>query len=496
MRINKIYSSYGYLVSIAFVAAATAIFHLGKGYLDKGQWALIYLLVVLIVAGLSGTRPAILTAAASFLAWNYFFIPPYNTLVVNDPKDWLFLLTFLIVAIIVGLQTGRLKQREMLALARERETDLLKNFSARLVSDISLKNLADLLVEQVKTVTGCAQAGVFLPDENASLKLTSFLGNIKSNNEIETLAKWSYSHIKAPNSPENTGLFLPLQSSSKCFGVLFVGGKTDGSPFSSQEIRVLSTLVYQASALLERKKLQQVEISAKARNQSDKFKSTIISSIHHELKTPLSSINATVTNLLEKDSEPSADTVKEELSAIKKDLNRLNSSIGSLVDLSRLETADWEPKKDWYEFGEILGSTLSRIGAKDRKRIKVDNVNGSREINVDFIQISRVLQIIIENGLAYSGSDKTVKIEAALSNKNMKISIEDNGPGIDNIDKEHIFDKFYRGKTANSPGTGLGLAIASEIINFHGGSIAVKDANPQGSCFVITLPAKKRNYWE
>ena len=387
MRINKIYQNYGYFVSITFVAIATAIFHLGKSYLDKGQWALIYLLVVLIVASISGTRPAILTAAASFLAWNYFFIPPYNTFIVNDPKDWLFLLTFLIVATIVGLQAGRLKQRETLALAREHEANLLKDF-------------------------------------------------------------------------------------------------------------LLTALAYQSSVLQERKKLQQVEISTKAREQSDKYKSIIISSIHHELKTPLSSINATVTNLLEKDSKPSSDVVREELEAIKKDLNRLNSSIGSLVDLSRLETADWEPKKDWYEFGEILGNTLSRISAKERKRILVEDISENREINVDFIQISRVLQIIIENALAYSGKDKSVKIKAPLVQQNIKISIEDNGPGIDNIDKEHIFDKFYRGKTANSPGTGLGLAIAREITNFHGGNIAVKDASPQGSCFVITLPAKKRNYWE
>lgn len=517
---DKIYSKYGYLISVTFVMCATAVFYLGRNYLAKGQWALLYLLVVLAVASMSGTRPAILAAALSFLTWNFFFIPPYKTLSVHDPKDWLFLFIFLIVAIIVGFQAGRLKQRETLALSREHETDLLKNFSAGLVANVSLKEFADLLVDQINKIT--INTGVFLPNGHGNLQLISFKGNfVQNNQEIEKIAKWSYSFSKAIGLPDindinnnqllqissagydETGfqynkkdIFLPFQSTSKRLGVLYIGEKDAASAFSAREIELLKALLYQASAFLERKELQQLEITAKARNQSDKFRSAIISSIHHELKTPLSSINATVTNLLEKDTELNSDELKEEHLAIKKDLNRLNSSIGSLVDLSRLETADWEPKKDWYELGEILGNTLSRIPAKERKRITIQEIKENREINVDFIQIGRVLQIIIENALAYSGNGNKVKIGASFSNKNMEIFIEDNGPGIDCNDKEHIFDKFYRGKTANSPGTGLGLAIALELINFHGGNISVKDAKPQGARFVIILPAKKRNYWE
>ena len=481
---------------------------------------MLYILAILVIASVSGVRPAIFSAFLAFLAWNYFLIPPYLTFRVHDPQDWLFLFVFLIVGIIVGLQYGRLKEREALALNREHETDLLNNFSARLVSNISLEDLANFLAKQVLEATRSKTVAVFLPGDNGQTRLASVQGEPSGiGKEDEKLVGWSYSHSKAvgladfddarraelPEWPisvdrkeagfENghKGICLPLQTTDRRLGVLFVGEKADKQPFSIQEVRVVMAMVYQASAFLERKELQEVEITAQARNQADRFKSTIISSIHHELKTPLASINATVSNLLEKDIDLSVAAVEDELQAIQEDLNRLSGSIGSLVDLSRLETSDWEPRKEWFEFGEILGNTVSRIPEEDRKRIVLQEVGSELALHVDFIQISRVLQIILENALAYGGRKGTVTIGATLSENGVKIWIEDQGPGIDQEDKQHIFEKFYRGKTANSPGTGLGLAIALEIINFHGGSIRIEDVDPHGARFVITLPVQETN---
>ncbi|MFA5034882.1 MAG: DUF4118 domain-containing protein, partial [Candidatus Margulisiibacteriota bacterium] len=133
---------------IILVAIATIVFIPGRAYFNTGQWALFYLLIVVFMANLSGVWPAILVSILSFLMWNYFFLPPYYTLLIDNPKDWLALLTFLVVGVLMGLQTGRLKERENQALARERETELLYQFSAQLVSEMNAVELARVLAEK------------------------------------------------------------------------------------------------------------------------------------------------------------------------------------------------------------------------------------------------------------------------------------------------------------------------------------------------------------
>lgn len=508
---------YDYLFAFALIAITTIIFHFARGYFAKGQWALLYLLVIMAVANKSGIKGAIFTSFMAFFAWNYFLIPPYFTLRVGDLKDWLFLFVFLAVGLIVGLQTGRLKAREKLALSREHESDLLNKFSARLVSDLSLKDLAEFLAKETQNITNAKSVIVYLPDLSEKLKCISLQGQAVNDEQIK-LVNWSYSHSKIVglnkkneksisqylpdlesykstiSKIERNDIFFPLLTSNRRLGVLYISEKENGEQLTFQEFKIVIAMANQASAFLERKKLQKIAIEAKSREKADKFKSVIVSSIQHELKTPLASINATVSNLLENDVQLDPDNVHEELNAIQDDLHRLNGSIGSLVELSRLESADWEPKKDWYEFGEILSNSLSRLSKKHRNRVTFDLEN-DLELYVDFIQIARVMQIIIENALVYS--KKNVLVGAITENKKVKIRIEDKGPGIDIEDKKHIFDKFYRGRnSAGTTGTGLGLAIALEIVKFHGGDIKVENVTPHGSCFELILPARKRNYWE
>jgi len=335
-----------YLLAIFSVITATAIFSLGRSYFAKGQWAFFYLLIVVFAANYGGVWPAVLASVLSFFAWNYFLLPPYHTFFVDDPKDWISLLVFLVVGIIMGMQTGRLKEREQ--------------------------------------------------------------------------------------------------------------------------------KIAQADAIRE----------------ADRLKTIFVSSISHELKTPLSSVMATVTNLLEKDLKWDEAAVNRELTAVKTDLDKLNNSIGSLIDLSRLESAVWRPQKNWFGLGEIIGTTLSRLADKQSSRIVFLLPEDLPEIKVDFDQISRALQNILENALIYSGKELPVKIAAESKGLEVMISIEDQGPGVSDEERVKIFDKFYRGSSASAwpSGTGLGLAIANEIIRSHGGSLWVEKVLPHGAKFIIVLP--------
>lgn len=358
MKTIKFYERYGYVTAVLFIAAATAIFYPGRDYFAKGQWAMLYLLIIAATAGISGIGPAILASVLAFLAWNYFFLPPFHAFIIYDYKDWLALFVFLIVGILMGIQTGKLKESQTQIVKRERE-------------------------------------------------------------------------------------------------------------------------IAKASAVLE----------------ADRMKSTFISSVSHELKTPLSSITATITNLMDKDINWNKNKVQQELESLREDLARLNGSINSLIDLALLESFSWQPKKDLYEFGEILATVMSKFPDRSKKRIKFNIPDNLPLIKVDFQQYVRAIQNVLENALLYSEPDSIITIKIVTDKKEIKIIIEDTGPGILTEEKNHIFDKFYRGgSSAKVPsGTGLGLAITQEIVRFHAGKIWVEDVTPHGARFIITLPLEEKS---
>lgn len=517
--LRPIIEHYGYLFAVLCIVTATALFHPGRDYFAKGQWALLYLLIIGLVAGLSGVRPALLSAVLAFLAWNYFFLPPYHTFRVTDPKDWLSLVAFLIVGVSMGLQTGRMRERESDALAREREMALLNEFSAYLVSETTVADMADVLIKEMKRATGASCVALLLQNNSGELSILQSIADACAvDPSVIEIAEWVRRESKAiglqaPSNRSGRGgggwpvsveskkagfgdrndVFIPLLTASREEGVMYVGTRDDGCPYSSRESQLMVAIANQAAAFLERKHLQTVAVQADALREADKLKTTLVSSVSHELKTPLASITATVSNLLEHDIEWDANKQHEELEAVNEDLQRLNSSISSLLDLSRLESSAWEPKRDTYEFGEILGTALSRIPQKLRQRILFDIPEDLPMVNVDFVQWARVLQNLLENALGYSPDDSAVRVGASFSQTEVKMWVEDEGPGITEIDKHRIFEKFYRGdnSTRVPSGTGLGLAVSREIVRFHGGKIWVEDVVPHGARMVISLPKEQ-----
>ena len=193
---------------------------------------------------------------------------------------------------------------------------------------------------------------------------------------------------------------------------------------------------------------------------------------------------------MEGDTEWDEETMREELRSIVTDVARLSSSIDSLLDLSRLEARAWKPHKDWYDVQDILQTALDSLPAHLRDRVTIDVPAELRPLKVDYVQLCRVLQNVLENALFYSG-DGPVIAGARETGDVVEIWVEDRGPGVRPDERELIFEKFYRGtetSAARPSGTGLGLAIAREIVLTHGGHLTVQDAQPYGARFVVDLP--------
>ena len=492
------------------IALSTAVFLLGRDVFAKGQWALLYLLLVVLVAGASGTGPAVLAAILAFFAWDFFFLPPYQTLAVTDPKDWLSLVVLLAVGVAMGVQTGRLREREARALAREHETAALNRLSSGLVSEASTEQMAETILSEIVGLVGATSATLFVAHDDL---LTAFRVTPPTDNPNDAtarVAEWAFAHdapvglphegmldavatppcddIKTPEA--RGGVFLPLRSAGGVVGVLSVARKESLRPYSLVDARVLASLANLIAAFLERQRLQSVATAAEALREADGLKSSLLSSVSHELKTPLAALTATVSNLLESDVAWNETSVRDELRGIVSDVARLNNSIGALLDLSRLEARAWEPHRELYELSDILTASLGALPVHQRRQVTITLPDDLPALNIDFEQFVRVFQNLFENAMLYA-SGGPLRVGARTTADGVELWVEDQGPGVSPDEHEAVFEKFYRGRQTSSrprSGTGLGLAITREIVSAHGGSIRIDDASPRGARFVIDLP--------
>ena len=492
-RIAQAFSRHGYLLALGAIALSTALFLPGRESFAKGQWALLYLLVILLVASAAGPGPAVLAAVLAFFAWNFFFLPPYHTLAIRDPKDWLSLVAFLVVGVLVGGLAGRMREREARAHAREQETAALNRLSAAVVSQTSTGQMAESCLGEIVDVLGARSAALFLEQDGDLVDYR--VAPVGS--EIEPSMKEHAANAYDPGAvqtgrPEagDGGLYVPVRSPSGVSGVLTVQARRDGRPYSGGDSRLVTSLGNMVGAYLERERLQHAAAAAAAEREADHLKSSLLSSVSHELKTPLAALTATVSNLLESDVDWDEESVRDELRAIVGDVARLNNSIGALLELSRLEAHAWEPRRELYGLGELVAAGIDTLPAHFRERVRVDLPDEDLVVDVDFVQFTRVIQNLLENALLYT--DGEVAVGARGWNDGVRVWVEDQGPGIPADEHEAVFEKFFRGRKPagrlGPSGTGLGLAIAREIVLGHGGTIAVDDVVPHGARLVITLP--------
>ena len=491
-RIVQAFSRHGYILALAAITLSTVVFLPGRDVFAKGQWALLYLLVILLVASAAGPGPALLAAVLAFFAWNFFFLPPYHTLQIRDPKDWLALAAFLVVGVIVGALAGRMRDREAAARAREQESAALNRLSAAVVSQTTTEQMAETCLGEIVDLLGARSAALYVEQDGRLSAYREAPDGAVVDASVDELAARAFAagdETAAPAAGDG-GLYVPVRNPS---GVARrahrAGPRATGGPTGASDARLVASLGNMVGAFLERERLQQAATAAAAAQEADQLKSSLLSSVSHELKTPLAALTATVSNLLESDVDWDEESVRDELRAIVGDVARLNTSITALLELSRLEAHAWEPRNELYGLGEIVFAGIDALPAHLRERVRVD-IPDDVVVDVDFVQFARVIQTLLENAVLYT--DGEVTVGAHGWNEGVRLWVEDQGPGIPADEHEAVFEKFFRGRSegrARPSGTGLGLAIAREIVLAHGGTIGVTDVVPHGARFVITLTA-------
>jgi len=251
------------------------------------------------------------------------------------------------------------------------------------------------------------------------------------------------------------------------------------------------TFVDQATSVIERARLRQESLQIEVLQRTDALRAALLSSISHDLRTPLASIKASASSLLQEDVQWSDEERRSFTLAIEHEADRLNRLVANLLDMSRIEGGALKPEKEWYPIDELIHDVLGRMQPILLNRIVQTHLpDDLPPVQLDYLQIDQVLTNLIENAVRYTPSDSPIEISVNVEGDQMVISVADRGPGIPSTDLERVFDKFYRvlGTAERTTGSGLGLAVCKGLVEAHGGHIWAENREGGGAIFRFTLP--------
>jgi two-component system sensor histidine kinase KdpD len=253
----------------------------------------------------------------------------------------------------------------------------------------------------------------------------------------------------------------------------------------------VESLANHAAVALERQRLAQAEAQAQALLEADKLKTALLSMVSHDFRSPLASIKASVTGLLQDGLFWDTAVQHELLSGINQETDRLNSMVGNILALSRLEADAWRPQCESVPLAEVVGVALDAFNAEENKRIAVTLDRALNEVWLDMVQIIQVLHNLLDNALKYSPPDSPVELSAAQEGESLLIEVSDRGVGLPVGEEERVFEQFYRAprwRASASPGAGIGLAICRGLVEAHGGRLTASNRDGGGAVFRMTLP--------
>ncbi|RPH62838.1 MAG: DUF4118 domain-containing protein, partial [Chloroflexi bacterium] len=411
-----------------------------------------------------GLIPGVIAAATSFLAFNYYFIEPTHKLIVHKTEDLVVLAAFFGVAVAISELAARIKRNLDSAVAREQEAIRLYELGTTLARLRDEKAIAETLME--KSIDTLQADRVEIMIESAP--------------EPVFLAR-------GMNFTRKPDLIVPLQTARGLAGEIRLWRSSPR--IQPAEERILQTFASQSVLAVERVRFANADQKARVLEESDRLKSSLLSSVSHELRSPLAAIKASVSSLrsgaVDWESEARADL----LATVDEEIDHLNVLVGNLLDMSRIEAGALKPQKKPNMLAEIVGAVTTRMRKQLQNHLlSVDVSDDLPLVNVDFVQMEQVFTNLLSNSLKYSPPGSTIRLSARQEAGHIKMTVRNQSLPLPEADLDKIFDKFYRiNPSERVVGSGLGLSICKGIIEAHGGRIWAVNV-PDGTAFNFTLP--------
>jgi len=480
------------------VAVALGIGLLIKQFIAVQSISLVFLTAVLAAAIGWGLWPSMFVAVLSMLAYNFFFLPPLYTFTIADPENVLALFFFLIVAVIVSNITARARSQIMTARSRAKTTAELYAFSRKVAGIGAIDDLLWATAFQISSMLNVRTVLLLPAQEGEGLDVAS---GYPPEDHLEAAdmaaARWTWEHNRAAGRgadtlPGGKRLFLPLRTGSGPVGVIGIDRDTPGPLLTPDERRLLDALCDQAAVAIERISLAKGLDQARVLAETERLRAALLTSISHDLRTPLASILGTVSSLRSFPEKYGTTEREELLATLQEEAERLNRFVANLLDMTRLESGAIELKVELIDVAEIVGAALQRAGnVVAGHRVEVDIEAGLPMLRLDAVLFEQVLFNLLDNAAKYSPAGSRIDVRAKRDGELVEIEIVDEGPGIPPADFERIFDKFYRvqAQDRRRAGTGLGLAICRGFVEALGGWIVARNRRDRsGAVLTIRMP--------
>jgi two-component system, OmpR family, sensor histidine kinase KdpD len=475
-----------YTIAIGGVIAITAGIALINSLASVQGLSAVYLLLVLWLGARWGRGPAVTGSFAAFLLYDFFFVPPVGTFTVSGPSQLIELVVLLAVALVTSQLAASLRRAHASAEALAAESRALYELATAALRSSEVTAALSMVCRRATELKGVDRFALAAMDFGQPVALA---GGELSPDELKQAA-WSYENarpvgitvrdgaVKAtrthPGVP--TPAYLPLASGVAVLGV-------DPQRAEPDELRMLAALIGLADLLLDRRRASLEAERARSFEASDRLKAAILSSLSHELKSPIASLRAGITALAAPQSGLQADQ-RELLVDLDRQAVRLDRMVGDMLALSRLEAGvplDKEP----HRFADLVGSAVRQLRAElTGHDLAVKLPDDLPPVDVDELQVGRVLTNLLENALEWAPPSGAIEVGAGARGKELEAWVENEGPPIATSDLDLVFDTFW---TRRARGSGLGLAISRRVVEAHGGTIRVENRR-RGPRFTFTLP--------
>ena len=492
-----------YLMSLLIVAIGLGVAELINPAFGIENVDLVFLTAVVGVAVRYGLWPSLLATVVASLSYNFFFLPPVYTFTITDPTNVAAFLLFLLVAILVSNVAARVRSQADTAIGRIRTTEQLYAFSRKLAGTGTLDDVLWATAYQIALMLK-VRVVLLLPQNGVLTVMTGYPPEDELDKADLAAASWAWSNDRAAGRGSDTlpgakRLFLPMRTGRGPIGVIGIDDDRTGPLLTPDQRRLLDALVDQGALAIERVLLVEDMDRVKRTVESDRLRGALLTSISHDLKTPLASVLGSASTLRDLGGGLDDAQKRELLATVIDESERLNRFIANLLDMTKLESGAIVPNTARHDVGEIVGSALRRASKiLVHHKVQLQLAADLPMLELDAVLFEQVIFNLLDNAAKYAPAETTISIRAARDKDTILLQIIDEGGGIPPAELDSVFDKFYRVEKSDRvrPGTGLGLAISRGFVEaMHGTISAANRTDRSGAVITIRLPVPADANW-
>lgn len=483
-----------YALALLLVLAATAVSYLVDPLLSQTNLVMFYLLAVVLAAVYLGRGPAVVTSILGVAAFDFVFVAPHFTLVVEDAEYIFTFIALFLVGLVISQLTARVREQADAARQRERDNATLYALSR----DLAVAANADDILRALKTNAALMfgrRVTILLPIATGRELAPIPLDEIVLDENERAVGTWAFEHGQPAGRDTDTlpaaqMRFIPLRTARGVLGVIGVAASESNTHLSPLQRRLFDTFASLAATALERAQLADEAQHAQVVKATEDLQNALLNSISHDLRTPLVSITGALTSLQEDGSALDEPTREALIDNARQETERLNRLVGNLLDMTRLEAGAMRLRLEPSDMQDAIGSALEQLGWRlDGRDVRVDVADDVPLVPMDFSLMVQVLVNLIDNALKYSARETPIEIRARAQAAQVQVQVMDRGVGIPSEDLPRVFDKFYRVQQPDMvSGTGMGLAICKGIVEAHGGRMTAENRLGGGALLTFTLP--------